>query len=142
MAVISDPITIVHDVVDSWNTGASYGGTKPTLFKADDASKQNLQRGDIIRFYEVGGNHQPHNIGDGLDRVTARISIDMRTKTDRARIRQIYGEVVRLIRASELSPGTDYCLVIPGPRQDFTDKLNRHYRYVLDVNLIAYEAIP
>ena len=147
---IEDPVSTVVSLVDTnysdgddatTSSAGTNGGTKPTIDESWDLGKQNIKNVDLVRVYEIAGNHYPQAMGSGLDRGIWRISIDMATSKDRNRLRQLYGEVVRVLRSSRNSPGTNYNYVKPVSRTDQTDKLRRWYRYVLDVELISYEAI-
>jgi len=147
---IVDPVETLVSLIDTnYATGTdasttvtgSNGGSKPTIDESWDLGKKNLKNIDLVRVYEIAGNHYPQAMGSGLDRGIWRISIDMATSKDRNRLRQLYGEVVRVLRSSRNSPGTNYNYVKPVSRTDQTDKLRRWYRYVLDVELISYEAI-
>ena len=147
---IEDPVETLVSLIDTnYATGTdasttvtgSNGGSKPTIDESWDLGKKNLKNIDLVRVYEIAGNHYPQAMGSGLDRGIWRISIDMATSKDRNRLRQLYGEVVRVLRSSRNSPGTNYNYVKPVSRTDESDKLRRWYRYVLDVELISYEAI-
>jgi len=140
MAVISDPVTSVSTLLTNSWTASNTDNTTPTISDSWDLGKKNLNRGDVIRLYEVAGTHTPNSFGSGLDKGSWRISIDISTKVSRSRLRKLYGEVLRLLRANKSSPFTDYQLVSPTSRVDQTDKLNRWYRYVLDCEVISYEA--
>jgi|TARA_R100000664_G_scaffold17088_1_gene25969 hypothetical protein len=147
---IADPVSTVVSLIDTnYATGTdasesvtgSNGGGKPTIDESWDLGKKNIKNIDLVRVYEIAGNHYAQAVGKGLDRGIWRISIDISTAKSRERLRQIYGEIVRVLRALKNSPGTNYAYVKPVSRVDQTDKLRRWYRYVLDVELISYEAI-
>jgi hypothetical protein len=147
---IEDPVSTVVSLIDTnYSTGndattssaGTNGGTKPTIDESWDLGKTNIKNKDLVRVYEIAGNHYAQVVGKGLDRGIWRISIDISTAKSRERLRQIYGEIVRVLRTLKNSPGTDYAYVKPIARVDQTDKLRRWYRYVLDVELISYEAI-
>ena len=151
---IEDPVSTIVSLIDtnynSLNSGSNgsdattssagtYGGTKPTIDESWDLGKSNVRGGDFVRVYEIAGNHYPQALGNGLDRGIWRISIDISTAKSRPRLRQIYGEIVRVLRTLKNSPGTDYAYARPTSRVDQTDKLRRWFRYVFDVELISYE---
>tara|TARA_R100000808_G_C2078335_1_gene103142 strand:+ start:210 stop:668 length:459 start_codon:yes stop_codon:yes gene_type:complete len=147
---IADPVSTVVSLINTnYATGTdasesvtgSNGGGKPTIDESWDLGKKNIKNIDLVRVYEIAGNHYAQAVGKGLDRGIWRISIDISTAKSRERLRQIYGEIVRVLRALKNSPGTNYAYVKPVSRVDQTDKLRRWYRYVLDVELISYEAI-
>ena len=147
---IADPVSTVVSLINTnYATGTdasesvtgSNGGGKPTIDESWDLGKKNIKNIDLVRVYEIAGNHYAQAVGKGLDRGIWRISIDISTAKSRERLRQIYGEIVRVLRALKNSPGTNYAYVKPIARVDQTDKLRRWYRYVLDVELISYEAI-
>jgi len=141
VAVISDPVTAVVSLLgDNWTAG-NVDGTTPTIDESWDLGKVNLKQGDIVRCYEVSGSHEPGMLGEGLDRGSWRVSIDVSTAVSRSRLRKIYGEIVRILRANQTTPGTDYALVKPTSRVDQTDKQRRWYRYVLDCELTSFEAV-
>ena len=145
---IEDPVTTLVSLIDTnYNQGndattssaGTNGGTKPTIDESWDLGKSNVRGGDFVRVYEIAGNHYPQALGNGLDRGIWRISIDISTAKSRPRLRQIYGEIVRVLRTLKNSPGTDYAYARPTSRVDQTDKLRRWFRYVFDVELISYE---
>ena len=147
---IEDPVETLVSLVDTnysagndatTSSAGTNGGTKPKIDESWDLGKQNIKNVDLVRVYEIAGNHYPQAMGSGLDRGIWRISIDISTAKSRERLRQIYGEIVRVLRTLKNSPGTNYAYVKPVSRTDQTDKLRRWYRYVLDVELISYEAI-
>jgi|TARA_R100000995_G_C3361180_1_gene67491 RNase P protein component len=138
---INDPVTTVKSLLSSnWNA-SNTDSTTPTFGESWALGKKNLKNGDIIYLYEVSGTHDYYTVGKSVDKGTWRISIDISTATSRSRLRKLYGEVVRIMRGNEASPGTDYSLIKPTSRVDQTDKNNRWYRYVLDCELISYEAV-
>jgi len=147
---IEDPVETLVSLVDTnysagndatTSSAGTNGGTKPKIDESWDLGKQNIKNVDLVRVYEIAGNHYPQAMGSGLDRGIWRISIDISTAKSRPRLRQIYGEIVRVLRTLKNSPGTNYAYVKPVSRTDQTDKLRRWYRYVLDVEIISYEAI-
>ena len=147
---IEDPVETLVSLVDTnysagndatTSSAGTNGGTKPKIDESWDLGKQNIKNVDVVRVYEIAGNHYPQAMGSGLDRGIWRISIDISTAKSRPRLRQIYGEIVRVLRTLKNSPGTNYAYVKPVSRTDQTDKLRRWYRYVLDVEIISYEAI-
>ena len=139
--VIADPVTTVAALISGNWTASNVDNTTPTIDESWDLGKVNLKRGDVVRCYEVSGSHAPGTFGKSLDRGNWRISIDMSTADGRSRLRKIYGEVVRILRANETSPGTDYALVRAISRNDLTDKQQRWFRYVLDVDLTSFEEV-
>tara|TARA_R100001530_G_scaffold100402_1_gene69781 strand:+ start:279 stop:740 length:462 start_codon:yes stop_codon:yes gene_type:complete len=145
---IEDPVSTLVSLIDTnysagndatTSSAGTNGGTKPTIDESWDLGKTNIKAGDFVRVYEIAGNHYPQALGNGLDRGIWRISIDISTAKSRPRLRQIYGEIVRVLRTLKNSPGTDYAYARPTSRVDQTDKLRRWYRYVFDVELISYE---
>lgn len=141
MAVINDPITSVKTLLSgNWVSGNT-DSTTPTFGESWLLGKRNLKRGDIVYIYEVSGTHDSSGLGTTVDKGTWRISIDISTAVSRERLRKLYGEVLRIIRANETSPFSHYSLINPVSRVDQTDKNKRWYRYVLDCELISYEAI-
>ena len=140
MAVIADPITSVKTLLSgNWVSGNT-DSTTPTFGESWALGKKNLKRGDIIYLYEVSGTHDSFSLGKNVDKGTWRVSIDISTAVSRSRLRKLYGEVVRIIRANEVTPFSDYSLINPVSRVDQTDKNKRWYRYVLDCEVISYEA--
>ena len=147
---IEDPVSTLVSLIDTnYATGTdastsvtgSNGGTKPLIDESWDLGKRNIKSKDLVRIYEIAGNHYAQAVGNGLDRGIWRLSIDISTAKSRERLRQIYGEIVRVLRALKNSPGTNYAYVRPVSRVDHTDKLRRWFRYVLDVEIISFEAI-
>jgi len=147
---IEDPVTTLVSLVNTnYNEGndattssaGTNGGTKPLIDESWDLGKRNIKSKDLVRVYEIAGNNYAQAMGRGIDRGLWRISLDISTAKSRPRLRQIYGEIVRVLRTAKNSPGTDYNYVKPIARTDQTDKLRRWYRYVLDVELTSYEVI-
>ena len=147
---IEDPVTTLVSLVNTnYNTGddattssaGTNGGTQPLIDESWDLGKRNIKNKDLVRVYEIAGNNYAQAMGRGIDRGLWRISLDISTAKSRPRLRQIYGEIVRVLRTAKNSPGTDYNYVKPIARTDQTDKLRRWYRYVLDVELTSYEVI-
>ena len=139
--VIADPVSTITGLLnDNWVSGNTDSRT-PKVGDSWDIGKTNNMKKDLIKCYEVSGTHDYYTVGKSVDKGTWRISIDISTATSRSRLRKLYGEVVRIMRGNEASPGTDYSLIKPTSRVDQTDKNNRWYRYVLDCELISYEAV-
>jgi len=147
---IEDPVTTLVSLVNTnysegndatTSSAGTNGGTKPLIDESWDLGKRNIKSKDLVRVYEIAGNNYQQAMGRGIDRGLWRISIDISTAKSRPRLRQIYGEIVRVLRTAKNSPGTDYNYVKPIARTDQTDKLRRWYRYVLDVELTSYEVI-
>ena len=147
---IEDPVTTLVSLVNTnysegndatTSSAGTNGGTKPLIDESWDLGKRNIKSKDLVRVYEIAGNNYAQAMGRGIDRGLWRISLDISTAKSRPRLRQIYGEIVRVLRTAKNSPGTDYNYVKPIARTDQTDKLRRWYRYVLDVELTSYEVI-
>ena len=149
-AQLDDPVTTVSKLLDdNWTTGNT-DSTKPSIGDSWDLNKVNLKTTDVVRCYEVAASHDFLGVGKGVDKGTARISIDIATKVSRSRLRKLYSEVVSIIRniragaitldnTSE-SNGT-YSEITLLSRNDQSDKQRRWYRYVLDCELTSYEAV-
>ena len=147
---LDDPVTTVSKLLfDNW-TDARTDDTKPSIGDSWDLNKVNLKQGDVIRCYEVAADHDFLGVGKGVDKATARISIDISTQVSRSRLRKLYSEVVSIIRniragaialdnTSE-SNGT-YAEIKLLSRVDQSDKNRRWYRYVLDCEITSYEAV-
>ena len=149
-AQLDDPVTTISKLLDDNWTSARTDNTKPSIGDSWDLNKVNLKNTDIVRCYEVASNHDFLGIGKGVDKGTARISIDVATKVSRSRLRKLYSEIVSIIRniragaitldnTSE-SNGT-YSEIKLLSRIDQSDKQRRWYRYVLDCELTSYEAV-
>ena len=151
-AEINDPVTTVSSLLDSnWDVNDIAGtSVKPNIGDTWDLNKVNLKANDVIRCYEVAATHDFLGVGNGLDKGTVTISIDMATKVSRSRLRKLYSEVVSIIRniragaitldnTSE-SNGT-YAEIKLLSRVDQSDKNRRWYRYVLDCEITSYEAV-
>ena len=149
-AQLDDPVTTVSKLLDVNWTNARTDNTKPSIGDSWDLNKVNLKNTDIVRCYEVASNHDFLGIGKGVDKGTARISIDVATKVSRSRLRKLYSEIVSIIRniragaitfdnTSE-SNGT-YSEIKLLSRVDQSDKQRRWYRYVLDCEITSYEAV-
>ena len=85
-------------------------------------------------------------IGNGLDRHTASIAIDMSTAVSRDRLRRLYTGVVHLIHAGRAkSVGTalnsDYASIVLTSRTDQSDRNRRWFRYVLNCDITSYEVV-
>ena len=149
-AQLDDPVTTVSKLLfDNW-TNARTDNTKPSIGDTWDLNKVNLKNTDVVRCYEIAATHVFLGVGNGLDKGTATISIDMATKVSRSRLRKLYSEVVSIIRniragaitldnTSE-SNGT-YAEIKLLSRTDQSDKNRRWYRYVLDCEITSYEAV-
>lgn len=108
---IEDPVTTLVSLIDTnYNQGndattssaGTNGGSKPTIDESWDLGKTNIKNKDLVRVYEIAGNHYPQALGKGLDRGIWRISIDISTAKSRPRLRQIYGEIVRVLRTLKI----------------------------------------
>tara|TARA_A100001515_G_scaffold24297_1_gene18703 strand:- start:159 stop:620 length:462 start_codon:yes stop_codon:yes gene_type:complete len=147
-ASVNDPVsTVVSVLSDNWAQVASnVDSTTPTIDESWDLGKRNLKNGDLIRCYEVAANHDFLGIGDGVDKGTARVSIDISTAVSRSRLRKLYSGVVSIIRSaragnSSTALSTDYADVKLLSRVDQSDKNRRWFRYVLDCEITSYEAV-
>ena len=147
-ATLNDPVsTVVSVLSDNWaQVASSVDSTTPTIDESWDMGKKNLKNGDLIRCYEVAANHDFLGIGDGVDKGTARVSIDISTAVSRSRLRKLYSGVVRIIRSaragnSSTALSTDYADVKLLSRVDQSDKNRRWFRYVLDCEITSYEAV-
>ena len=147
-ASVNDPVsTVVSVLSDNWAQVASnVDSTTPTIDASWNLGKRNLKNGDLIRCYEVAANHDFLGIGDGVDKGTARVSIDISTAVSRSRLRKLYSGVVSIIRSaragnSSTALSTDYADVKLLSRVDQSDKNRRWFRYVLDCEITSYEAV-
>ena len=147
-ASVNDPVsTVVSVLSDNWaQVASSVDSTTPTIDESWDLGKRNLKNGDLIRCYEVAANHDFLGIGDGVDKGTARVSIDISTAVSRSRLRKLYSGVVSIIRSaragnSSTALNTDYADVKLLSRVDQSDKNRRWFRYVLDCEVTSYEAV-
>ena len=147
-AELNDPVTTVSGLIDdNWDVGDIAGtSTKPSVGDSWDLGKVNLKNNDVVRVYEVASNHDFLGVGKGLDKGTARISIDISTQVSRSRLRQLYSEVVSIIRGARAgNAGTalhaNYADIKLLSRTDQSDKLRRWYRYVLDCEITSYEVV-
>ena len=147
-ASVNDPVsTVVSVLSDNWaQVASSVDSTTPTIDESWDLGKKNLKNGDLIRCYEVAANHDFLGIGDGVDKGTARVSIDISTAVSRSRLRKLYSGVVSIIRSARAGNSstaliTDYADVKLLSRVDQSDKNRRWFRYVLDCEITSYEAV-
>ena len=147
-ASVNDPVsTVVSVLSDNWaQVASSVDSTTPTIDESWDLGKRNLKNGALIRCYEVAANHDFLGIGDGVDKGTARVSIDISTAVSRSRLRKLYSGVVSIIRSaragnSSTALNTDYADVKLLSRVDQSDKNRRWFRYVLDCEITSYEAV-
>jgi|TARA_R100000664_G_scaffold32275_1_gene46921 hypothetical protein len=147
-ASVNDPVaTVVSVLSDNWAQVASnVDSTTPTIDESWDMGKKNLKNGDLIRCYEVAANHDFLGIGDGVDKGTARVSIDISTSVSRSRLRKLYSGVVSIIRGARAGNSStalhaNYADVKLLSRIDQSDKNRRWYRYVLDCEITSYEAV-
>ena len=149
-AQLDDPVTTVSKLLNVNWTNARTDNTKPSIGDSWDLNKVNLKNTDVVRCYEVAGNHDFLGLGKGVDKGTVRVSIDVATKVSRSRLRKLYSEIVSIIRniragaitfdnTSE-SNGT-YSEIKLLSRVDQSDKQRRWYRYVLDCEITSYEAV-
>ena len=147
-ATLNDPVsTVVSVLSDNWaQVASSVDGITPTIDESWDMGKKNLKNGDLIRCYEVAANHDFLGIGDGVDKGTARVSIDISTAVSRSRLRKLYSGVVSIIRGARAGNSStalhaNYADVKLLSRVDQSDKNRRWYRYVLDCEITSYEAV-
>ena len=147
-ATLNDPVsTVVSVLSDNWaQVASSVDSTTPIIDESWDLGKRNLKNGDLIRCYEVAANHDFLGIGDGVDKGTARVSIDISTAVSRSRLRKLYSGVVSIIRGaragnSSTALNANYADVKLLSRVDQSDKNRRWYRYVLDCEITSYEAV-
>ena len=147
-ASVNDPVsTVVSVLSDNWAQVASnVDSTTPTIDESWDLGKRNLKNGDLIRCYEVAANHDFLGIGDGVDKGTARVSIDISTAVSRSRLRKLYSGVVSIIRGARAGNSStalhaNYADVKLLSRVDQSDKNRRWFRYVLDCEITSYEAV-
>ena len=158
-ATMNDPVeTVVSLLSSNWTSVQSSvgndlkasGGTL-LIDSSWDLGKTNLKNNDVIRCYEVSGGHDILGIGNGLDKHTASITIDIATQVSRSRLRNLYLGAVHIIHASHAgnlggSAGgtalsTDYASIKLQSRTDQSDKLRRWYRYVLNCEITSYEVV-
>ena len=145
-AQLDDPVTTISKLLDDNWTSARTDSTKPSIGDTWDLNKINLKNTDVVRCYEVAATHDFLGVGNGLDKGTATISIDMATKVSRSRLRKLYSGVVSIIRSaragnSSTALNTDYADVKLLSRVDQSDKNRRWFRYVLDCEITSYEAV-
>tara|TARA_R110000824_G_scaffold234303_1_gene422848 strand:+ start:228 stop:707 length:480 start_codon:yes stop_codon:yes gene_type:complete len=153
-AELNDPVSTVSSLLDdNWDVAHIAGtSTKANIGDTWDLNKVNLKNNDVIRCYEVASSHDFLGVGKGVDKGTARISIDITTKVSRSRLRELYSEVVSIIRAEKagtitVAPNagtamnTNYSEINLLSRVDQSDKQRRWYRYVLDCEITSYEAV-
>ncbi len=147
-AEINDPVTTVSSLLDSnWDVNDIAGtSVKPNIGDTWDLNKVNLKANDVIRCYEVAATHDFLGVGNGLDKGTATISIDIATKVSRSRLRDLYSEVVSIIRGARAGNAgtalhTNYADIKLLSRVDQSDKTRRWFRYVLDCEITSYEAV-
>jgi len=145
---LNDPVSTVSDLLDdNWDVGDIAGtSVKANIGDSWDLNKVNLKNNDVIRCYEVSASHDFLGVGNGVDKNTATISIDMATKVSRSRLRDLYSEVVCIIRGARAgNAGTalhaNYADIRILSRKDMSDKNRRWYRYVLDCEITSYEAV-
>ena len=147
-ASVNDPVsTVVSVLSDNWaQVASSVDSTTPTIDESWELGKTNLKNGDLIRCYEVAANHDFLGIGDGVDKGTARVSIDISTAVSRSRLRKLYSGVVSIIRGARAGNSStalhaNYADVKLLSRVDQSDKNRRWFRYVLDCEITSYEAV-
>ena len=147
-AELNDPVSTVSSLLDyNWDVGDIAGtSVKANIGDSWDLNKVNLKNNDVIRCYEVSASHDFLGVGKGVDKGTATISIDMATKVSRSRLRDLYSEVVSIIRGARAgNAGTalnaNYADIRILSRKDMSDKNRRWYRYVLDCEITSYEAV-
>tara|TARA_R110002020_G_scaffold285637_2_gene501164 strand:- start:146 stop:607 length:462 start_codon:yes stop_codon:yes gene_type:complete len=147
-AELNDPVTTVSSLLfDNWDVDDIAGtSVKPNIGDSWDLNKVNLKNNDVIRCYEVAGTHDFLGVGNGLDKSIVRISIDIATKVSRLRLRDLYSEVVSIIRGARAGNAptvlnTNYADIKLVSRTDQSDKNRRWYRYVLDCEITSYEAV-
>ena len=146
---LNDPVTTVSALLSSnWDAANDIAGTSiaPDIGDSWDLNKVNLKNNDVIRCYEVAASHDFLGVGNGVDKGTATISIDMSTQVSRSRLRDLYSEVVSIIRGARAGNAgtalhTNYADIKLLSRVDQSDKTRRWFRYVLDCEITSYEAV-
>lgn len=147
MAAI-DPLNDFKDIIfNNYNTGASFGGTKPTIaitqdyrtldYKIEYIVLESLAEGDA--FNGIGAVDYKRDIG---------INVHIWTTTDRARARQIVEEVRRVLRTkanwrltrADLTVVT-YDNVAMSVTRDLSDEVRKLWHFSFDITAWHFENV-
>lgn len=148
MAAI-DPLVDFHEIIfDAYNTGASFGGTKPEVIVTQDYTTldfgteyialESLSEGDA--FNGIGAVDYKRDIG---------INVHLWTNTNRARARQILEEVRRVLRTKanwRLVRTIDnsivtYDNVAMSVTRDLSDETRKIWHFSFDVTAWHFENV-
>ena len=133
--------TIKTILADGWINGNTDSIT-PTIGFIQDHKVLDLSNSDYVLVYEINESHLPFGMGGLTYAQQNPISIDIKTTYKiaeitnvRAHLIKMKDEVLRIIKANVDSPDSDFRLLLPVGRKDFSDKATGIGRMVIDVTL-------
>lgn len=129
-------------LTDNWTAGNNDGITPTIAVMFDEPRRLDLSGGrDHIGIYLAGHATVPNALGGLAERITHRVSIDIRTVywtpsiSVRTHLRKLYNEVRRIVGSKLNEPDSDFNELMPLTYQDFSDRNKNFGRYVFDVQL-------
>ncbi len=133
--------TIKTILTDNWNSDNTDSIT-PTIDFIQNHKELDMANKDYVLIYEVNESHAPFGIGGTTFAQENSVSIDIRTTYKTADITAVRGhlikikdEVLRIVKANLDTPDSNFKLLLPKFRKDFSDKATGMGRMVIDVTL-------
>jgi len=130
----------VDDVITMLDENWSSSITKPNIIKAYDIRAVDLRRGDYVIVGQVSESDEYFGIPMEFRRV-AMVSIMVKTKTSRSRMRELAEEVRRILRDKDVWRENGYYLVRLTRAVDMTDRERKVYTIVFDAVLQKLETV-
>jgi len=130
----------VDDVISILNNNWDSSISKPNIIKAYNIRAVDLRRGDYIIVGQV--SEADDYVGIPLEfRRTAVISIMVKTKTSRERVREIAEEVRSILRDKDVWRDNGYLMMRLTRAVDMTDRERKIYTIVFDAVLQKLEKV-
>ncbi|RLG67510.1 hypothetical protein DRN93_04410 [archaeon] len=130
----------VDDVISILNNNWDSSISKPNIIKAYNIRAVDLRRGDYIIVGQV--SEADDYVGIPLEfRRTAVISIMVKTKTSRERVREIAEEVRSILRDKDVWRDNGYLMMRLTRAVDMTDRERKIYTIVFDAVLQRLEKV-
>jgi len=130
----------VDDVISILNNNWDSIISKPNIIKAYNIRAVDLRRGDYIIVGQV--SEADDYVGIPLEfRRTAVVSIMVKTKTSRERVREIAEEVRSILRDKDVWRDNGYLMMRLTRAVDMTDRERKIYTIVFDAVLQRLEKV-
>lgn len=134
--------TIKNILTDNWNSSNTDNIT-PVIGKVFDYKELDITNNDYVLIYESGESHRPFAIGGQTFEQSNTVSIDIRTTYKgqntmdniRPHLIKMQDEVLRIIKAKLSNPDSNFQLLLPTRKLDFSDKNIGIGRMVFDCNI-------